>query len=632
MGSFYASSLNKPSNGHRRDAKPADERDYANDERISTRTEVSYQPTKRRSLGPRSSGASAHPLDDLGRHRYFSGGARTHTNYAQSTVGRPDHDHSPELLPDSSHRATNLDLSARSYRRSNLSAFRADRMASTPEAQERPRPVEQNPARVEGTESTLSTTAPSTVWDELDELKSRIRKLELTGKLPSSSAAAMSSAERPRTATTTVTTMSSSPKQGNASTPPAESAIDGISPTVHPLLHEALRNARPVLSADVYQKLESTASDALQLASMMGEGLQSGNASVIGISSSTERQLRRRADSTCRGLTELAIALSARPKSPTLLQPFRPSSRDASSHYHTPPTTSYSVDSGARFSSRFSNDPDETRQALSSRVQSRLEARRASLLHNSIINSPHQDLSLEVDVHTPTSAQSQNPMPSYSSSGLNRAATRLRGRRAADQAEGPEESENEPSPSVRPVSRARTEVGLRYRSARDRTSLGREYTSSHPLPSFVRKGDSPATQTSASIIPSSGLPTRRPYVLAKVNGGSNVHSPTTPSQILQPASRRYVSGGTRRESPAYVSSAEHTPENVTVQRGSASGSRRSLGLTSRLGQMGHFVNGRLRAAKAEREKQEGLQGQQKALVLRVTPHDSGSDQEDTLVS
>ena len=591
-----------------------------------------YHSHKRHSFGPRSAGASAHPLDDLGRHKYFGSGARTHANSTQSTIGRPDHETSPELLHESSNSATNLDLSARSYRRSNLSAFRADRMASTPEAQERSRPVDHNRTRVEGTESTMSTTAPSTVWDELDELKSRIRKLELTGKLPSSSAAAMSSAERPRTATTTVTTMSSSPKR-NASTSPVESAIDGISSTVHPLLHEALRNARPVLSADVYQKLESTASDALQLASMTAVGLQSGNASAAGISSSTERQLRRRADGTCRGLTELAIALSARPRSPTLSQPLRPSSRDTSSNFHTPPTTSYSVDSGARFTRRFSNDPDETRQALTSRAQSRLETHRASLLHNNIINSPHEHTSTEVAVHTPSSAHSPNQMQSFSSSRLNRAATRLRGRRSSGQADGAEESENEPSPSVRPVSRARTEVGLRHRSARDRTSWGREYTSSHPLPSFVRKGDSPATQGSPSVIPSSGLSTRRPYASSNVNGGSsNLNSPTTPSHNIQPGYQRYVSNGARRDSSAYLSSTEHTPENVTVRRGNASGSRRSLGLTSRLGQMGSFVNGRLRAVKAERERQEALQGQQKALVLRVTSQESGSGQENQVVS
>jgi hypothetical protein len=40
-------------------------------------------------------------------------------------------------------------------------------------------------------DSVDSQTAPSTVWDELDDLKSRIKKLELTGKIPPTSSAAL---------------------------------------------------------------------------------------------------------------------------------------------------------------------------------------------------------------------------------------------------------------------------------------------------------------------------------------------------------------------------------------------------------------------------------------------------------
>jgi hypothetical protein len=548
-------------------------------------------------------------------------------------MGRAGHETSPERLYNSNHKLTNIDGGTRSYRRSNLSAFRSDRNVSSTEAQERQRYIEHNPTRVEGTDSTMSTTAPSTVWDELDELKSRIRKLELTGKLPSSSAAAMSTVERPQTATTTVTTMSSSPKHGKASMAPMESAIDGVSATVHPLLHEALRKARPVLSNDIYQKLETTASDALQLASVMGAGLQSGNALATGASSSVERQLRRRADSTCRGLTELTIALSAEPRSPPLLQPFRPSSREASSTFRqTPPNTSYSTDSTSRFSRHFSNDPEDARPSMTSRVHSRFETRRASLLHNSITSSPQEYSSPDIAVHTPQSAHSHSQMQPTSSNRLNRAASRLRGRRPQAVLDGANDSDNDHSPSVRPVSRARTEVSLRHRSARDRTSLGREYTSSHPLPSFVRKGDDSPSQRSPSVIASSGLPTRRPYATANAKGGSsNLNSPATPRDNIQPGYRRYVSNGVGRESSPYLGSAEHTPENVTVQRGSASGSRKSLGLTSRLGQVGSFVNGRLRAAKAERERQESLQGQEQSLVLRVTRQQSRDGQENEAV-
>ncbi len=594
---------------------------------------MAYKPNQRHSLGLRSTAASAHPLDDSGRQKYFSAGTRIHTPGTQVPMARGDRATSPDLY-NPSQRATNIDSGTRSYRRSNLTAFRSDRNVSTSEVQEQPRHVEPNGTRVEGTDSTMSTTAPSTVWDELEELKSRIRKLELTGKLPSSSAAAMSTAERPQTATTTVTTMSSSPRPGKASISPIEPAIDGVPATVHPLLHESLRKARSVLSADIYQKLEATASDALHIASVMGAGLQFGHVSAIGASSSAERQLRRRADSMCRGLTELTIALSTGPKSPTLLQPFRPSSREASSTFgQTPPTTSYSMDSASRFSHRFGHDPDDARPSVMSRVQSRLESRRASLLHNSIVSSPQEYSSPEIAVHIPSSAHSQNQMQPTSSSRLNRAATRLRNRRAQGAVDGTDDSENDNSPSVRPVSRARTEVSLRHRSARDRTSLGREYTSSHPLPSFVRKGDDSSAHRSPSVIAGSGLPMRRAYASSNTKAASsNANSPATPRDNIQPGYRRYVSSGTGRDSSPYlVSSTEHTPENVTIPRGSASGSRKSLGLTSRLGQVGSFVNGRLRAAKAERERQEALQEQQKASTPRLTRQRTGEDQENEAV-
>lgn len=170
---------------------------------------------------------------------------------------------------------------------------------------------------VEGTESTASTTAPSTVWDELDDLKSRIHRLELTGKLPSTSGAAVSrlAEERPATATTTVTTMSMSPKrQGPGQVAESSSTTTTSQKEAHPILHAALAKSKPFLSPEVYQALEAAANDAMSLSSMMGSpgqtGPVSGAASVIGAGGAVvDRQLRRKADSVCRSLTELCVAL-----------------------------------------------------------------------------------------------------------------------------------------------------------------------------------------------------------------------------------------------------------------------------------------------------------------------------------
>ena len=229
------------------------------------------------------------------------------------------------------------------------------------------------------TESTISTTAPSTVWDELDDLKSRIKKLELTGKLPPSSAAAMTS-DRPRTATTQATTMSSSPK--HKPTPVSNalpSAIEGISSSVHPNLHEALTNAKASVSNDIYQKLQATASDALQLSTMLNVEY---NTNAVGTSPMSERQLRRRTESMCRSLTELTIALLAEQRNNPTSPSSRPGSRDP--YQGTPTTTSFRT----RRLSNATTETPEQRIFVQSRVSSRLENRRTSLANNTQEPSP----------------------------------------------------------------------------------------------------------------------------------------------------------------------------------------------------------------------------------------------------
>ncbi|KAI0845160.1 hypothetical protein F5Y00DRAFT_273225 [Daldinia vernicosa] len=169
---------------------------------------------------------------------------------------------------------------------------------------------------VEGTNSTASTAAPSTVWDELDDLKSRIHRLELTGKLPPTSGAAISRAsdERPPTAHTNATTLSASPKRGSGGA--AQTSDTNIAQKEgHPLLHSALTKSKEFLSVEVFEALEAAANDALALSIMMGTAGQPGpiasGASSIGSGTTiTDRQLRRKADSICRSLTELCLALS----------------------------------------------------------------------------------------------------------------------------------------------------------------------------------------------------------------------------------------------------------------------------------------------------------------------------------
>jgi hypothetical protein len=418
-------------------------------------------------------------LDDLNRSRYFGTNSRSTPTTPRALGSR---EISPESqtpysgrrpsVPDatqpsrtSSYRQSNLSYSTpRIYNSSPLVSRTMD-MPDTPEI----------PRAAEGTESTVSTTAPSTVWDELEDLKSRIHRLELTGKLPATSGAAMSRAsnERPPTATTTVTTMSSSPKRGRGnSISPTEPVATDKPAEAHPLLHSALAKSKSLLSAEVYKALEATSLDALAISSMMGSSGQPGpisssQSTIGGATSVSDRQVRRKADSMCRSLTELCIALSEGKTehiAPAANQvALRPSSRDHELRVN-PETAN---------NQRQLVTTDLARVKSSPRALSRLEARRSSLLATSALPSPRY-------------APSEAGTPTQNSMAGRRTSLLLRSRRG-----GTEEPEEEDDTRFRAPSRAITEIG-RIRNS------PREYTSQQPLP------EKPASVQSS-------LPVRRHY-------------------------------------------------------------------------------------------------------------------------
>jgi hypothetical protein len=515
-----------------RDGRPRSSRQVQSGAHIlSPPIDVPAHQNKRLSLGWQSSAASAHPLDEPRRQRFFSSATKAATGLARSTLSR-------------------------------------DEVAERPKYFAR-----------EATDSTISTTAPSTMWDELDDLKSRIKKLELTGKLPSSSAAAMSSAtgERPRTATTNATTMSTSPKHAKASISTTDSAIDGVPSTVHPLLHEALNKARSVVSQEIYQKLAATASDALQLAALMSGNNQPSNASSIGMVSSSERQIRRRADSMCRGLTELAIALSADVK--PLVQAARPPSRETTMIYHNPLTSA--------FATRPLSNDSEDQTAVAARVQSRVATRRTGTFTNS---SRTTYSSPETAVHITPTALPQ--MPPTSSSRINRTSTLLRSHRAYGLADGAAD-EIDSSPANRPPSRAMTDIARgapRRYSPREQANFTKEYSTKRPMSTAFEDPDDAQTSPSVTAL-ASGLVSRRVSGSPANRITNGIPVPVTPREGF---GRRFGLG-TRRESSVPLSSTENTPENVTIERGS--GSRRTSGLASRIGST---VGSRLRAVRAEK--------------------------------
>lgn len=182
--------------------------------------------------------------------------------------------------------------------------------------------------------STVSSAAPSTVWDELDDLKSRIRRLELTGKMPASGSGnrgdgqggpmSNSSGERPRTANTTMTTLSSSPRNkgshhaGNGISPSRQPPIPTLNltpsapnPPGHPLLQTALNKAADAMSPESHKYLQTVVNEALTLAAFVGSTGQPGSLPPGSTSSpATDRQVRRKVDSLCRSLTEFCVAMA----------------------------------------------------------------------------------------------------------------------------------------------------------------------------------------------------------------------------------------------------------------------------------------------------------------------------------
>ncbi|RJE17894.1 hypothetical protein PHISCL_09770 [Aspergillus sclerotialis] len=495
------------------------------------------------------SSASAHPLDDHTHSRYSAIGSSS-----RSTVGVP-HSRFSRASPDTSPRspAINPDRrsslqDSRSYRHSTLSTIRSSRQPSASEATERAR-VDHERARQDGTESTLSTTAPSTVWDELEDLKSRIRKLELTGKLPPSSQEAMSSAvvERPRTAATTATTLSSSPKHDRrVSNPSAGSDVATTTSQIHPLLQSALAKGKDVLSREVYNALEMTVADALRLSSILGSGVPlSGNFSVANGYNSSDRQARRKADSVCRSLTELCLALSDEQ-----LNKQRPTSheRDSNSYQQngfdgmSPATTPSYQRSG-------SHEPEGTsrRRSTTTRAPSRLDTRRSSLANTAVPPSP-----------LPDSKQTPSPSVEAPTSRLSRLSTSSRTRRlqTADDNE-------ENGPPIRSLSRATTDISAATYTPRiPRQRISHEYRTSHstirpqqsqsPTSTSQTQQQQQTPQPRTPSISQSGIPFRRSYVTPAS------YTPATSRSSIQAGSRRYGLSSNFTPSPSDRTPAENT--------------------------------------------------------------------------
>lgn len=400
-------------------------------------------------------------------------------------------------------------LATRPYKQSNLSYSTNGRYTSSsfigsPATNVDPRRRPQI-HHADDTESIASTTAPSTIWDNLEDLKLTARKIEQTSKQPSLSGAVIPNAygERPQTASTTMTTISSSPKHGRVdSVSPETSTIKGPETAqIHPLLRSALARSKPLIGSDIYNALESTAWDALNLAAMTGSVAGSESLQDSIPASGIDRQLRRKADSICRSLTELCIALTT-------------AKSETGSPKAQPPRAKRDRSVSLRQSVEGIQEPRYLRAASedpgirsNSRVLSRIEARRTSMQMFNPNNTQHgspQDTIAPAASATPLANRLDRTSPSR--------------RRITN-------GDDSPSNSARSTSRAVTEI-THFRPSPSSRAL-HEYTSQHPLPSPSQH--SPSVQSS--------LPVRRHHF-----SPSSQIQPSTPT--ILPGSRRYLDRAT----------------------------------------------------------------------------------------
>lgn len=446
-----------------------------------------------------------------------------------------------ESQPYAGRRPSVQDRTITAYRQSNLSNSysvpRTNTYHSSPLVAQPMEISDQHETQraTEGTASTVSTTAPSTVWDELDDLKSRIHRLELTGKLPTTSGAAVSRAthERPPTATTTETTMSTSPKRGrgNSISPTEAPSIDMTRAENHPLLRSALKNSKTLLDPEIYKSLEATAYDALAISAMMGSSGQAGpissSQSAIGGAHSnvSDRQVRRKVDSLCRSLTELCLSLSERRIDPdTTLTQIRQNGHGQDSEIRQ---------SIEPVSSRQAPSSDIAKLKSSPRSYSRLEARRSSLLATPALPTLR---------YPPP----ENTTPIQSLAVGRRTSLLLRNRRA--ETEDPQETVEA---RFRAPSRAKTDFGRRGEHQRDE---------------MPRPEDDMRTATTSSSLAlrrsytTALSPNRGPHSspLTQTNPGRRYYERTPEREILVNSS--LGGGGTRR----YL---ERTPERDTSLSG-----------------------------------------------------------------
>lgn len=508
-------------------------RDFDQDQASQNAVIASY-----RSLA-RERPASAHPAEDASRIR-----AGVSLRPSPLTPRSPVYQENTDPLKYTRRRSSVAEstppLSGRQYKSNALAYGHNKTYSSSPLVRSfdlRSQTGQEHLHGMDGTESTTSTTAPSTLWDEIDEMRTRIHRLELTGKMPATSDAAVAgmTGERPVTANTVMTAASLSPKRPGALPADAQSVISPQRDS-HPLLLTALGKSRHLLSPEVFQALECVSQDALQLSSMMGlpghPGPISSGASAIGSTTGvTDRQLRRKADSVCRGLTELCLALNeeaGQDRTATV-------SNNLEQHRGTPTTpTIPKSNSGLPMSRRSSVAQDQAlpQSQSTSRIMSKYDERRHSAIPSS---AP------PISLHT---------NPHHGDTNMGRRSSLLISRTRRGKTEEPEEGRESPflrtrrAQTLEPEDRGKLTSPVRTRTPLEESedirynAPSRTDTDRNETPDSERASDQQGAPIDSESVASSA-PQRRRFVSDLHS--SRVAAPPTNGALPQ---RKYMGGAT----------------------------------------------------------------------------------------
>lgn len=145
-----------------------------------------------------------------------------------------------------------------------------------------------------------SIVSSSSMWDELESIKRRLRNLEMNHSSPSINGSIAPGTERPHTRGTA--TSSSSPQRSSPFPSYAGTSLTSpSSPSTYPLLNAALTKLKSSQSStEITHAIEITAQEAISLNLLAQDPMQS----------PSPRMIRRKVDGICRGLTEICLALA----------------------------------------------------------------------------------------------------------------------------------------------------------------------------------------------------------------------------------------------------------------------------------------------------------------------------------